>query len=82
MEAKTIKISEENYRWLLNVAAELQKQQGRIITFDNALNELRRRKMKRRNLSDLAGKWKMNEKEADKLLEEIYNERKIVSRRL
>ena len=63
MTSKTIKISEENYKWLLREAAELQKKRGQIITFDIALSEQKAKKMKKKKLSDLAGRWKMSDEE-------------------
>jgi len=44
MTLKTIKISEENYRWLLQLAGELQKNYGRSISVDKALSELKEKK--------------------------------------
>ncbi len=55
MESKTIKISEKNYRWLLNIAAELQKRKGNRMTFDDALEEL---KEKGEDIMKSAGAWK------------------------
>ncbi len=71
MESKTIKISKENYLWLLRMAAELQKQSHRPITFDIVINNLKENKMKKKKLSDLAGSWKMSDKEAKKFLKDI-----------
>jgi predicted CopG family antitoxin len=69
MESKVIKISNENYLWLLSLASELQKRKGRIISFDETINTLKNNKMENRKLSDLAGKWKMTEKEAKEFKE-------------
>lgn len=78
--AKAIKISDENYLWLLKLAAELQKERGRVVSFDETLGEVRnRRKMK---LAKLAGSWKMSDSKAKKLIGSLYSERKISSRRL
>lgn len=69
MEAKTIKISEENYRWLLHLAGELQKIYGKPVSFDNTLTELK--KMKRKKISNLAGSWKMSDAESEEFMSDI-----------
>ena len=78
--AKAIKISDDNYIWLLKLAAELQKQRGRVVSFDETLVEIR--KGKKMKLTRLAGSWKMSDSEAKKLINSLYGERKISSRRL
>ncbi len=60
METKTIKISEVNYRRICEYAGELQKEIGKPVSVDKTLGTL----LQRKDLSDLAGSWKMNEKEA------------------
>lgn len=66
MTTKTIKVSEENYLWLLRIAAELQKRSERPVSFDETIYSLRSGiKVKRNKLSNLAGSWKMSDKEAD-----------------
>ncbi len=82
MESKTIKISKENYLWLLGLAAELQKQHHKPVTFDYALNTLRKKKMEKKKLSDLAGSWKMTDEEADKIKNNIKRLRKKSTRDL
>ena len=85
MASRTIKISEENYRRLLNIAAELQKQREERISFDDALGVMEAIKIdkKKKKLSDLAGRWAdMSDEEADAIINGIYKERKIISRRL
>jgi len=67
-ESKTIKISKENYLWLLKLAAEIQKEYHRPVSFDATLNSLRNGKMEKKKLSDLAGKWKMSDKEAKEFM--------------
>jgi hypothetical protein len=37
-KAKTIKISEENYKWLVKVAAEIQSKKLEPISLDEALS--------------------------------------------
>ncbi len=60
---KTIKISEENYEWLCELAGDLQKTEKRTISIDKALSKLY--KKLRGDISDMAGAWKMDDKEAE-----------------
>ena len=58
MMYKTIKISEEKYRWLLNIMAELQKERGKRISFDDALDNVIKEKNERKtDIMELAGAW-------------------------
>ena len=65
MASKTIKISGENYFWLLKLAGELQKQRRKPVSFDEAIYVLRSNNLKKKKLSSLAGSWKMSDKEAE-----------------
>ena len=78
MESKTIKISKETYLWLLGLAAELQKQHHRPVTFDYALNTLINEKMrKKKSIKDFAGAWKdMSDIEAEEIKSNIKRLRK------
>lgn len=67
MISKTIKISEENYIWLLQLAGELQRKHQKQITFDNTISVLKNGKMEKEKLSDLAGSWNISDKEAEVL---------------
>ena len=71
MESKAIKISKDNYLWLLKLAAELQANHERPISFDDAINELKSKKMKKTSILEFAGRWKMSEREAEDLKEKI-----------
>lgn len=62
---KAIKISEENYKWLSKLAGNLQSEKGEPISIDEAIGHLRQQKSK---LSDLAGKWALNEKETKEMM--------------
>ena len=44
MGSKTIKIKEENYRWLLKIASDIQKKMGKPVSFDEALTEIKNKK--------------------------------------
>ena len=68
MESKSIKISKKNYLWLLKLAAEMQKDYHRPVSFDATLNSLRNERMKKKKLSDLAGKWKMSDENAKEFM--------------
>ncbi|MBI4148526.1 hypothetical protein HY490_04505 [Candidatus Woesearchaeota archaeon] len=63
MSLKAVKVSDENYRWLSTVAGELQQQRQAPVSIDEALNTIRRGK----NVSELAGTWKMSEDEAKRI---------------
>ena len=43
MGSKTIKIDEENYKWLLKIASDIQKKLGRRVSFDEALTEIKKK---------------------------------------
>ena len=66
MSAKTIKISEENYKGLLAIASDIQKEASRPISFDDTITLLRG-KENAKKMTDMAGMWKMTEEEAVKL---------------
>ena len=66
METKVIKVSKENYDWLLSIAAKIQHTEKKTATFDDAINSIRRQRV-----SDLAGSWNISAKEADKLKKDI-----------
>ncbi len=59
---KTIKISDENYVWLTKYAGKIQTNTGQPISIDAALSYVK----KSRELSTLAGAWKLPEKEVKK----------------
>lgn len=67
MEAKTVKISEANYRALCEYAGELQRDLGEVVSVDRALTFV----LYRSKLSDLAGSWKMSDKESDEIMKDI-----------
>jgi len=48
MGSKAVKISEENYKWLLKIASDIQKKLGRRISFDEALTEIKNKINKKR----------------------------------
>lgn len=46
MGSKVIKISEENYKWLLKIASDMQKKLGKPASFDDAITEIKSRALK------------------------------------
>lgn len=61
---KAIKISEENYKWLVSYAGKLQEKTGEPVSIDRALSHLRPQK-----LSQYAGMWKeYNDKKLKEML--------------
>ena len=62
---KTVKISDTNYKMICEFAGELQKELGSPVSIDRTLFFL----LKRKKLSDLAGSWKMTDKEVDNMKE-------------
>jgi len=85
MVSRTIKISEENYKRLLNIATELQKQRQEKVSFDDTIGvmELKKTDKKKKSIMDFAGAWSdMSDEEADDLMKEINRERRLASRRL
>ena len=69
METKTIKISKRNYEWLCQEAGKLQSEMKKQISIDDTLTQLHKKMTIK--FSDLAGLWKMDAKEAGKILKEI-----------
>lgn len=63
---KTIKISEENYQWLVGLSSEFQKELRHPVSLDKALKMLHKGK-----ISELAGSWKMSDKEAEAFSKKI-----------
>ena len=41
MVSKVIKVKEDNYKWLLEIASDIQKKLGRPVSFDEALTKIR-----------------------------------------
>jgi len=42
MGSKAIKVKEENYKWLLKIASDIQKKLGKKVSFDDALSEIKK----------------------------------------
>jgi hypothetical protein len=69
MTTKAVKISNENYRWLCEVAGTIQASEGRTVSIDEAVSSMRKKVAGK--LSDLAGTWKLSDEEAGKLFKDL-----------
>ena len=69
MTSKTIKISAENYVWLLHLAAEMQKNYIKPISFDEVIGNLKNCGKSKKDLMSYAGAWEMSDREAREFLE-------------
>ncbi len=64
---KTVKISDENYHWLSQLAGKLQQERQAPVSLDQALSFVHKSKA----LTDLAGTWHVQEKEVKKTTSEL-----------
>lgn len=62
-----IKVSEEHYRWLARIAADLQKKRGEPVSLNEALREIKLRNTGMNALLHVAGKWKRSDSEVEKI---------------
>lgn len=67
MESRTIKVSGEIYRWLARLAAELQKENGFSVSFDEALRALKSGRSGKNALLNVAGSWKKSGAEIEEI---------------
>lgn len=61
--AISVKISEENYRMLCSLSGRLQEKFGKPVSINEAISYLE----KGGKLSDLAGSWKISEREVNEM---------------
>lgn len=66
-ESKTIKVSKETYAELSEIAGELQLKLKRPVSLEEAIKQLTKRRKKGTKISDLAGSWKISDKEAEEI---------------
>jgi predicted CopG family antitoxin len=66
-ESKSIKVSKETYAELSEIAGELQLKLKRPVSIEEAIRQLTKRRKKGVKISDLAGSWKMNDREAQEI---------------
>ena len=70
MSTKAVKLSEENYRWLCEVAGDIQADEKRVVSINEALDRVRGESGGK--LSDLAGAWKtMSENEVKGFMRDL-----------
>ena len=63
----SIKISEDNYRVLCSLSGKLREKLHKPVSINEAISFL----YKRRKISDLAGVWKMSDKEASEFIADL-----------
>lgn len=63
MSTKAVKLSDENYKWLCEVAGELQSKEKKMVSVDEALSRIKSQIKGR--FSDVIGSWKMSDKEIE-----------------
>lgn len=63
----SIKISEENYKWLCSLSGKLRNTLHRPVSVNDAISFLH----KKRKISDLAGTWKMSDREMEKFIGDL-----------
>ena len=63
----SIKISEDNYKMLCSLSGKLREKLHKPVSINEAISFL----YKGRKISDLAGAWKMNDKEAEEFMGEL-----------
>jgi predicted CopG family antitoxin len=67
VESKSIKVSKETYAELSEIAGELQLKLKRPVSIEEAIKQLTKKRKKGAKISDLAGSWKLSDKEADEI---------------
>ena len=63
----SIKISEDNYKRLVSLSGSLREKLHKPVSINDAINFL----YTRRKISDLAGTWKMSDKEAEEFISDL-----------
>ncbi len=79
-ESKSIKVSKETYAELSEIAGELQLKLKRPVSIEEAIKQLTKRRKKGVKISDLAGSWKINDREAEEIkasIDEAWKKWKI-----
>ncbi|WP_048085916.1 hypothetical protein [Archaeoglobus veneficus] len=64
MATKSIKLSEETYRKLVEIAGKLQAELKKPVSIEDAIKYLMKRK-----ISDLAGSWEVSDEEVREIKE-------------
>jgi len=63
----SVKISEDNYRMLCSLSGRLRDKLHKPVSINDAISFLH----KRGKISDLAGMWKMSDKETEKFMKDL-----------
>ena len=63
----SIKISEDNYRELCSLSGKLREKLHKPVSINDAISFL----YKRKNISELAGAWKISDKEVQQFITEL-----------
>lgn len=63
----SIKISEDNHKNLCSLSGKLREELHRPVSIDEAISFL----YKKRKISDLAGTWRMSDREAEEFIKEL-----------
>ncbi len=66
MTTKSIRVSEETYRKLVELAGKLQAELKRPVSVEDAIRYLLKRK-----ISDLAGSWEISDEEVKEIKESL-----------
>lgn len=66
----SIKINRENYEWLSSLSGELRKELRKPVSINDALSHLKAKKRKIK-LSNIAGTWKMSDKDTENFLKDL-----------
>lgn len=69
MLTKAVKLSKENYKWLCEVAGDLQAKEKKMISIDEALSRIKNQV--RCKLGDVIGSWKMSDKEVEEFKRDL-----------
>ena len=69
MSTKAVKLSDENYKWLCQVAGDLQAKEKRMVSIDEALSRVKKQVYGK--FSDVIGSWKMSDKEVDEFKRDL-----------
>ena len=63
----SIKISEDNYKWLSSLSGELRKELHKPVSINDAISHLN----VRGKISELAGSWAMTDEEANIIMKDL-----------
>lgn len=73
---KTIKVDEDTYRMLNELAGEIRSEEKRHVSINEALLRILKERKKKINIINLAGSWDISDKEAEEIKNNIKRRRK------